>query len=143
MNKKVIKYCCLGALVILLSWPMFKEHTLFLSNTLEVEPLKGYFPPVDVAGFSLKTWMDGSYQKKQEAFLKQNLKIQPYATRVNNQLHFDVLSEIRSDVVEGKDDYLFGARYLGAIQGRDFIGSDKIKTQCKKLAFVREERQTN
>jgi len=138
MKALIIKYCCLSALLLLLSMSLLKEHTPWLNNYFNVQALQGYFPEVEKLKLSKQTWFDGSFQKSKEEQLKRDLKIRPYAVRVNNQLHFNVLDEIRSDVVKGEEGYLFGARYIGAIQGRDFIGSQKIKVQCEKLAVIRD-----
>jgi len=128
----------LSALLLLLSMSLLKEHTPWLNNYFNVQALQGYFPEVEKLKLSKQTWFDGSFQKSKEEQLKRDLKIRPYAVRVNNQLHFNVLDEIRSDVVKGEEGYLFGARYIGAIQGRDFIGSQKIQAQCEKLAVIRD-----
>ena len=138
MTTKIIKYGCLLAMLFLLLVPFLKQHTNILHGKFEADELKGYFPPVDSAQFSLTHWIDGSYQKKQEEFLKRNLKIRPYAVRVNNQLHYDALGEIRRTIVEGKDGYLFEVGYIHALQGKDFLGTQKIKEQSEKLQAVAE-----
>jgi len=134
--QKIIKYSCLFALLFLLLIPALKEHTPLLNREFNMEPLKGWFPPVDSAKFSQKNWFNGSYQKQQEEFLKRNLKIRPYAVRMSNQIHYNALGEIRRDIVEGEDNYLFETGYIHALQGKDFIGTQKIKEQADKLKVV-------
>ncbi|HFC00286.1 MAG TPA: hypothetical protein ENJ53_05730 [Phaeodactylibacter sp.] len=139
MFEKIIKYCCLFALLLLLFIPALKQHIPLLQKRYSGAKLKGYFPPVDSAHFSIKNWMDGSFQNKIEPFVKRNLKIRPIAVRINNQLHHDLLGENRANkIVNGKDGYLFSEEYIYALQGLDFIGLEKIKTQSKKLRLVSE-----
>ncbi len=138
MTSKITKYICLLLLLFVLLVPFLKQHTGILHGKFEVDELKGYFPPVDSAHFSLVNWMDGSYQKKQEEFLKRDLKIRPYAVRVNNQLHYNALGEIRRTIAESEDGYLFDVGYIYALQGKDFIGTQKIKEQSEKLQAVAE-----
>jgi len=136
MIQKIIKYICFFALLFLLLTPALKQHTPLLNKECNVESLKGWYPPVDSAKFSQKNWFNGNYQKQQEEFLKRNLKIRPYAVRVSNQIHYDWLGEIRRDIVEGEDNYLFETGYIYALQGKDFLGAQKIKEQSDKLKEV-------
>ena len=123
-------------MLFLILIPFLKQHTNILQNKFVVNDLRGYFPPVDSAHFSIQNWMDGKYQNQKEAFLKSDLKIRPYAVRSNNQLHYDALGEIRRTIVEGKDGYLFEANYIHAMQGLDFEGTKKIEDQVEKLKVV-------
>ena len=123
-------------MLFLIFIPFLRQHTNILQNKFVADDLRGYFPPVDSAHLSLQNWMDGKYQNQQEEFLKRDLKIRPYAVRVNNQLHYDLLGETRSTIVEGKDDYLFEAMYIRSLQGLDFIGTKKIEEQVEKLKAV-------
>lgn len=134
--KEKVKYILLFTLLFLILIPFLKQHTNILQNKFVADDLRGYFPPVDSAHFSLQNWMDGKYQSQQEEFLKRDLKIRPYAVRVNNQLHYDLLDEIRSTIVEGKDGYLFEAMYIRSLQGLDFIGTKKIEEHVEKLKAV-------
>lgn len=136
MKKNIFKYLCLFAWLFLIFIPFLKQHTNILPREFVADDLRGYFPPVDSAHFSLQNWMDGKYQNQQEEFLKRDLKIRPYAIRVNNQLHYNVLGEIRRTIVEGKDGYLFESNYIHAMQGLDFLGTKKIEKQVKKLKAV-------
>jgi len=123
-------------LLFLIFVPFLKQHTNILQTSFVVEDLRGWFPPVDSAHFSMKNWLDGSYQNQQEKFLKSDLKIRPHAIRVNNQLHYNFLGEIRSTIVEGKDGYFFEANYIRTLQGLDFIGTKKIEEQVEKLKAI-------
>mgnify|MGYP000727933735 CR=1 FL=1 len=136
--KEKVKYILLFTLLFLVLTPFLKQHTNILQNKFVADDLRGYFPPVDSANFSLQNWMDGKYQSQQEEFLKRNLKIRPHAVRVNNQLHYDILDEIRSTIVEGKDGYLFETMYIRSLQGLDFIGTKKIEEQVEKLKVALE-----
>ncbi|MEM6967282.1 MAG: hypothetical protein AAF573_21140 [Bacteroidota bacterium] len=107
-----------------------------LGEKYDVPPLRGWFPPVDSAELTLNNWLSGTYQNQQEDFTKNNLKIRPYAIRVNSQIHYDALGEIRRTIIEGKDEYLFETRYIHSLQGLDFVGTDKIQMQVEKLAKV-------
>lgn len=131
-------------MLLLIFIPFLKQHTNILHNYLVADDLRGWFPPVDSAHLSLENWMDGTYQNQQEKFLKSDLKIRPYAVRVNNQLHYDALDEIRNTIVEGKDGYFFEAMYIRSLQGLDFIGTKKIEEQVEKLkaiaAYLKKEK---
>lgn len=123
-------------MLILIFIPFLKQHTNILHREFVADDLRGYFTPVDSVHFSLENWMEGEFQNQQEKFLKRDLKIRPYAVRVNNQLHYDLLGEIRNTIVEGKDGYLFETMYIRSLQGLDFIGTNKIKEQVEKLKTI-------
>ena len=139
MKNKIIKYCCLASLLFLLLIPIIKQHTGLLVHAFEVDELKGYFPPVDSAHFSIKNWWKGDFQNNKEAFLKRDLKIRPFAVRANNQMHYDFLKEIRTDIIEGEDGYLFEDSYIEDMIGLRYIGDKKIKDQSNKLKFISEK----
>jgi hypothetical protein len=134
--KNKIKYIILLFTLFLILIPFIKQHTNILHHYLVADDLRGYFPPIDSAHFTLENWMDGTYQNQQEQFLKSDLKIRPYAVRVNNQFHYDALGEIRNTIVEGKDGNLFEANYIHSLQGLDFIGTKKIAEQVEKLKAI-------
>jgi len=136
LMKNKIKYIILLFTLFLIFIPFLKQHTNLLHNCLVADDLRGWFPPVDSAYFSLKNWKDGTYQNQQEQFLKSNLKIRPYAVRVNNQLHYNLLNETRNTIVEGKDGYFFEAMYIRSLQGLDFIGTKEIEEQVEKLKAI-------
>ncbi len=123
-------------MLFLIFIPFLKQHTNLLRSEFVVDDLRGWFPPVDSAHFSLQNWMDGTYQNQQEEFLKSDLKIRPYAVRANNQLHYNILGEIRRTIVEGKEGYLFEANYIHSLQGLDFLGTKKIEEQVGKLKVI-------
>lgn len=123
-------------MLFLIFIPFLKQHTNILQNKFVADDLQGYFTPVDSAQFSFQNWMDGKFQSQQEEFLKSDLKIRPYSVRVNNQLHYNLLGEIRSTIVEGKDGYFFESMYIRSLQGLDFIGTKKIEEQVEKLKTV-------
>ena len=139
MKNKIIKYCCLASLLFLLLIPIIKQHTGLLVHEFEVDELKGWFPPVDSAHFSIKNWWNGDFQNKKEAFLKRDLKVRPFAIRANNQMHYDILKEIRTDIIEGEDGYLFEKGYIEDLLGHRFIGEKRIKNQAEKLKFISEK----
>lgn len=122
--------------MLLLLVPFLKQHTSLLNKQFISDDLRGYFQPVDSAHFSWQNWMEGKYQSQQEAFLKRDLKFRPHAVRANNQLHYDLLGEIRSTIVEGEDGYFFESNYIRTMQGLDFLGTKKIEDQVKKLKAV-------
>lgn len=133
----MIKYIALSLLMVLLMVPLLKQHTPLLNNQFEVEALKGYFAPIDSIPLSTKSWWNGDYQEYKEAALKRNLKIRPFAVRVNNQLHYDLLDYIGTNgVIEGKDGYLFQPSYIRDFIGLSFIGEEEIETQTKKLKYI-------
>lgn len=122
--------------MLLLLVPFLKQHTNLLNKQFISDDLRGYFQPVDSAHFSWQNWLDGKYQSQQEAFLKRDLKFRPHAVRANNQLHYNLLGEIRSTIVEGKDGYFFESNYIRTMQGLDFLGTKKIEENVEKLKAV-------
>lgn len=138
MIQKIIKYICFFALLFLLLSPALKQHTHVLDKECNEPDLKGYFPGVYAPKFNKNHWFKGTFQKDREEFSKRHLKIRPYAVRVNNQLHYELLGEIRRNIVEGKDGYLFSTEYIHAMQGLNFIGEKKIKEQAEKLQVVND-----
>jgi hypothetical protein len=131
----MIKKILFGLLLLFLFLPILQQaFHLFKTKELSGEFTKAHSEP-----FSMKAWMDGSYQKTNEKYLNENFGFRSTCVRINNQLAFNLYQEARAiNVIIGKQNYLYGDGYVNAYYGNDFIGQEKVAETVRKLKFVRD-----
>lgn len=125
-----------GFFLILLLLPYLQNTIRFI----KVPELKGYFVKAEKTEFSIDSWLNGSFQEKQEKYINENFGYRNALIRLYNQLSFDIFKSVKiNDVVVGKDNYLFQQNYIDAYLGTNFQGFEKISTRMEKLKFIQEE----
>jgi len=84
-------------------------------------------------------WLDGSYQKKYQNYLKNENDIISTFVRLNTELDFKVFNEIpHEDILMGRDNYLMPKSSWVAAIGKDFIGEDKVNEKVNKLSQIND-----
>lgn len=96
--------------------------------------LKGAYTPAEKPVFSEKHWFDESYQRGQDAYLRDHFPFRGDAVRLHNQLDFSLFrkSNVSTSIV-GKDEYIIGDRYIDSYLGLAFEGKRSIFDKVARL----------
>ncbi len=120
----------------------FAQHCLGVITSMQ---LQGDYDVAPDAQFSLKGWMDGSYQEQKSKHLNDNMGLRADIVRAGIQFDFTLFSKARGKLV-GKENYLFYGNYIAAYTGKDFLGYDSIRREVLKMRYIqdkfREENRT-
>ncbi len=128
------------AVIMLLFIPMFQQHF----QLLEERELKGSFESFERQQLTVSAWFEGSYQKKQQDYINQNIGFRNSLVRLYNQIHYSFYNYARANgVVVGKENYLYEKNYITAHLGRDFIGEEEVEEKTRKLQEVSDTLQAN
>lgn len=121
--------------ILILIIPFLHEKT----KIIKVKPLKGAIVAKKKPEFEFKKWMDGEFQPAEEEYVNENFGFRNIFVRINNQLSFWLFNKVNvSDVIIGKENYLFERMYIDAYKGADFIGEDSIRSRMEKLKFIND-----
>lgn len=119
---------------------LFLNLLLTQFPVFQVQPLKGYTQPSIPVTLTLKTWMDGSYQKYKEQEIADSSQLLPFLIRLHNEIEFYTFSKIHvKSIVQGQNGYLFDRDDIAAYCGSDNVGSVYIEDQVRKLKFIEEQ----
>ena len=131
-NKTVVKFFLIAILVLLLL-PMvnyqlkfLKELSLHGSETQVAQPIR-----------SFKSYFTGQYQDSFANYFSANLPLRSYAIKTHNQILYSAFKYTNaSQVVIGKESYLYETPYLNAFTGRNYIGDSAINKGALKLQKI-------
>lgn len=120
---------------LLMFLPMIQQNSGFI----KIPELAGDQAVVSKLKFSVKNWMDGSYQKIYDDFYDKNIGFRPLFVRSKNQLEYSLFRKANADgVVVGKKGYLFEKDYIRAYTGRDYLGDWFWNEKFRRLDLVRD-----
>lgn len=123
----------IGFVCLVLLFPLIQQ----ISGVIKVKPLEGYIVKEEQPKFSWLNWLDESYQKQLNRYVKQNYGLQPSFVRASNQVQYSLFGNLRArGVLFGKENYLYEENYIKAITGSDFIGDSLIADKVYKLQKI-------
>lgn len=101
--------------------------------------LKGDVNVAPAPDFTSESWFLGDYQAVEEKHKNEAFGFRSLCIRLSNQVDFSFYGKIHaSDVVMGKDNYLYEQAYIRAYYGEDFIGEDSVRHRMERLQFVKD-----
>ena len=101
-----------------------------------LHPLQGAIEHQEDPYFTKEGWFDGSYQKAQEEFTKNDFGFRPLFVRSHNQIYYTLFKEAKaSGVIIGKEGFLYESNYISEYNGALTIGEDSIS---KKIQYLSE-----
>lgn len=104
----------------------------------DLKPLKGAIKKKVKPTFSDSTWYAGSYQDSLANYIDDNAGFRSTLIRLNNQLYYSLYDEARaSQMLIGKEGYLYEVNYIKAVKGIDFVGRDAIQKKVEKLKAIK------
>jgi len=124
--------------MVILFIPVLQQNV----NFIDVRKLDGAFHAHGNPKFYIKELFNGSFQKKYESFINDNFGFRNTFVRLHNQIQYSVFGKSTAeDVIVGKNGYLYEEKYITALQGKDFIGEEKINSIISKLKFLQDTLQ--
>lgn len=128
-----IKTVLFAGILLLLLAP-YLQHKF---DIIKIDPLGGAVSKPENVYFSLKGWLDGTYQEQKEKYLNETFGFRNEFIRTNNQIAFSLFDKAKANgVIVGKDNYLFEENYIKAYYGTDFIGEDSTEHRMERIAFI-------
>lgn len=130
-----IKTVLFAGILFLLVAP-YLQHKF---DIIKIAPLGGAISKPEKVYFSLKGWLDGSYQEQKEKYFNETFGFRNEFIRTNNQIAFSLFDKAKANgVIIGKDNYLFEENYIKAYYGTDFIGEDSTEHRIERIAFIKD-----
>jgi len=120
--------------VILLTIPSLQMFSKFI----QVKPLSGVSKKQKLPSFNFQDWVNYQYQPQLYTYLLENYGIREDFIRIYNQFHFNFYNKGNSNVMVGKDNYLFEPWFIFSYNGENYIGDKKIKDQIHKIQMVQD-----
>ncbi len=127
---EIIKKLFLGIFLLFLIAPNI-QSTLKL---VTLKPLNGAYVASPRPDFSIKTYKSGKFQTEYNKYFEENIGFKEVLIRLYNSYSFLAYNQSNvSDVIVGKNGYFFNPRYIDAITGKNFIGSEEIETKVRRI----------
>ncbi|MGZ4053829.1 MAG: alginate O-acetyltransferase AlgX-related protein [Bacteroidia bacterium] len=122
--------------LILLFIPLIQQ----LFSIIPDKPLDGINPADDLPAFSIRSWLNGDYQKNYDLCYEKKVGFHNTLVRLHNQINYTVfdMSDAGDNVI-GKKGYLYLKPYIYAYTGADFVGTECIDIQSQKIKVIQEE----
>jgi hypothetical protein len=132
MNSKPLHIVCFALLLAMLGLPLLQENT----GLLQEKPLAGVEDNTDSIPLTAVTWFSTQFQDNFVARQYKWMGLRPSMVRLRNQLDFSLFNEPYYSVMVGLENELFGRRSMEAIQGKDFVGSAKVRYNSRNTAIL-------
>ncbi len=115
-----------------------------LFTVYKIKELNGDFKKAEKPAFTVGGWLSNQYQKDEETWQNEQFGFRNSLVRIHNQIGFELYRKVyASDVLLGKEGYLFAQNYIDSYTGRDFSGDSTIREKIKLLKRVAEILQSN
>ena len=111
---------------------------------VDIRPLQGMVvPPAPKVDLNWQNWFSGEYQKKYEAWFNAHIGFRSPMVMLANQVNFSVFrqnaySEERTNVLLGKDDWLFEGLSVRAYQWPGWRTNVELEEAVQKLAKLQQ-----
>ena len=138
INKRnnLIKKTLFGLILSVVTVSLIQQNF----NLVKLKMLNGSFQVAEKPILTLKGWLEGVYQTKQETYFDQNFGFRKTAIRFYNQWNYTLFNQAKANgVIIGKEGYLYEENYIKAHLGLDFLGEEVIKNHTERLKKVREK----
>jgi len=132
--KKFILVILYSFLMIIISVPLF--ISIFGIKNID-EPLHGVTNKVELSDFTITSFYNRTYQLNLSKFLNQEIAFGSSLIRFYNQIEFSLFDNIiNSNVVVGKNDFLYETWHIDTYNGGDFVGKGVINNKIEMIAAI-------
>ncbi|MFN5620203.1 MAG: alginate O-acetyltransferase AlgX-related protein [Flavobacteriales bacterium] len=122
-----------GIFTALLFVPMVQQ----VFRWIPTQELHGAFTKTEYLPLTLKSWWDGEFQLRTDAYAAENFGCRNELIRVNNEVNYTLFHKINAaEVVEGKNGVLFEYKYIEAYTGLEKVNETDLTTRVMKLAAL-------
>ncbi len=109
-------------------------------NLVQLEKLHGDVRYPQKPEFTIDAWLSGSFQEKQDDYMKSMFGFRNFYVRLNNQLEFSLFKKANAnDVIVGKENCIFEKKYISTYYGANFMGIDSIDHILNQMKYVSTE----
>lgn len=113
--------------------PFIQKHV----EKLQVPKLNGSYADTPKPNFWLSHWIDGSFQKKYEAYIRDRNEAAPLYIRTKSQIDFSIFNTVfHENIVVGKNNYLYTQTDCDAFIGKNYMGKKWIEEKIRKLKSI-------
>ena len=138
MKARKVKIVLLIVACFMVTFPLLTTFTKLNKNI----PLKGDVRLTKRPEFTLKGWLDGSFQELFEKYINDNIGFRPWFVRVRNQITYSLYGKLNAAyVIRGKENYFYEINYIKAYNGTDFIGKEAILDKAEKIKTLQDSLQ--
>lgn len=125
MNQRIVRFYLIGfALLVFL--PLFQQTF----HPFKLAGLQGAFDPGKVSPLKPLTWFSGKFQQTADHYLKYNTAFNGELVRMRNQADYSLFGNINTNLVLGKEHYLFDPNYVHAIEGTNLISDSLLSAKA-------------
>ena len=121
---------------------MIRQYLPLLQNqipALQAKRLRGSYEETKRPNFWLRRWMDGSYQKSYESYLKDRNTIAPFFVRMKTEVDYTLFHDIpHENILAGKGGHFFPKTDCEAYIGGNFVGKKDLSEKVDQLKFLIE-----
>ena len=125
MNRKFFISFFFFALILIL------VSLQFIFQPFKLVGLSGSYTKFNSPEFSFSAFTKGNYQKKVDYYATTSTPFRGDLVRLKNQIGYTLFNEINTNLILGKENYLFDPNYTNAFTGKDLF-SHKIQQQWEK-----------
>ncbi len=133
-----VRICCL-LFVLVLFLPTIQDSFNFLPSTY----LVGVEGDPPRAKWSTESWLDGSFQKQYTKRRDSRLGLRSYFVKTYNQIHYSLFSRVVSrsgtNVVIGKEKWLYEKVYVEKLNKVAWDDGSLIKERAQKLRILQDQ----
>ena len=130
-GKKIL----LGFVLFVLMAPLIQQSL----HVFRTEPLDGYYILGNDTPFNFESWIDGSYQEKENKYYNDNVSFRPDLIRLNCQIDYSLFDKVNTGWgVIGKNGCMLDRNYIDAWNGDDYVGYDTLLNHMVKLKAIQD-----
>jgi hypothetical protein len=126
MNLRFIRFYLIG-FTLLVFLPLFQQSF----HPFKLAGLQGAFDPGKVPPLKPFRWFSGKFQQSADHYLKYNTAFNGELVRLRNQVDYSLFGNINTNLVLGKENYLFDPNYVDAIEGTNLISDSAIGAKAR------------
>ncbi len=130
MSRGYITHCFFISLLVIIGVASFY-------TPWKLTPLNGVFEPTPVPELTPQNWHSGTFQKRAEQWVDQNIGFKAWFVKTDNQINHWLFQENHqkagSKILLGKNGHLYEQAYIDAWLGRDAVSKEELRTRIHEL----------
>jgi hypothetical protein len=135
IKKEHILRVLLLLVMAVLFFPLIQETAGLFSE----KPLKGAFTTSKKPVAGLEQWWNGTYQDSFELWQNEQFGMRNSYVRLHNQVEFNFFNNASANgIVIGKNNFLYEAQYIRALNGNDYVGEKSVQEITRKLKILQD-----
>lgn len=135
MKNDKLKHFVFGFFCLIFILPLLQMNL----KIFNIKPLSGEIIPTEKPVFSTESWTSMEFQPAYEKYINDSIGFHNLFIRSYNQVLFSFFNKANaSDIIVGKDGYLFAEKYIKEYLGLNFIGKKAINTKLAMAKYLQD-----